>query len=116
MIIDSNEEKIKILLEYTKRCFEKLGLRLKQDKIYLRYLDEKESFTYLGYDFSRCGKSIPAKAIASLSERLETMWFSSDLKWEEKLQKGQEILGGWEQYYREERKPDSGFSLRSSSS
>ena len=107
LIIDSNEEKIKILLEYTKRCFEKLGLRLKQDKIYLRYLDEKESFTYLGYDFSRCGKSIPAKAIASLSERLETMWFSSDLKWEEKLQKGQEILGGWEQYYREERKPDS---------
>ena len=31
------------------------------------------------------------------------MWLTSGEKIDKKLKKGQEILGGWEQYYRDER-------------
>ena len=50
---------------------------------------------------------MPDKAVTSLTERLETMWFTSELDISEKLKKGREILDGWEQYYRGERKINS---------
>ena len=103
LVLEHDETKIKSLYEYTKTYLESKGLKLKESKTLLKRLDEKESFEYLGYSFTTKGKAVPAKAEATLTERLETMWFVSGLSMTEKIKKGQEILGGWEQYYKEER-------------
>ena len=107
LILESNEEKARKLYEYSKLYMEKKGLKLNESKTQLHQLDEQNGFVYLGYEFTAKGKSVPAKAVSSLTSRLETMWLTSRLNMEEKLKKGQEILGGWEQYYRDERKPGS---------
>lgn len=107
LILESTEEKARELYEYSKLYMEKKGLKLKESKIQLHRLDEQNGFVYLGYEFTTKGKSVPVKAVSSLTSRLETMWLTSGLSMEEKLKKGQEILGGWEQYYRDERKPGS---------
>jgi len=66
----------------------------------------KHGFEYLGFAFSCRGRSITEKAEHSLRDRLEEMWLTSvNLSVEEKLQRGTEIVGGWEQYYRMERTP-----------
>lgn len=107
LILESTEEKARELYEYSNLYMEKKGLKLKESKTQLHRLDEQNGFVYLGYEFTTKGKSVPVKAVSSLTSRLETMWLTSGLSMEEKLKKGQEILGGWEQYYRDERKPGS---------
>lgn len=107
LILESSEKKARELYEYSKLYMEKKGLKLKGSKTQLYRLDEQNGFVYLGYEFTTKGKSVPVKAVSSLTSRLETMWLTSGISMEEKLKKGQEILGGWEQYYREERKPGS---------
>lgn len=107
LILEETREKIEELYDFTRLYMEKRRLKLKESKTERKQLSEKEGFLYLGYQFGTRGKSVPAGAVSSLNERLETMWLTSGLEIEEKLKKGQEILGGWEQYYREDRQPDS---------
>lgn len=107
LILESKEEKARELYEYSRLYLERKGLTLKESKTKLHQFREQEGFQYLGYQFDISGKSVPGKALSSLNSRLETMWLTSGLGIKEKLKKGQEILGGWEQYYHEERKPDS---------
>lgn len=105
IVLETDEEKARRLYEYSRVYMEQKGLKLKDSKTQLHPFTEEEGFTYLGYEFTIKGRSIPAKAVSSLSERLESMWLTSELETAEKLKKGQEILGGWEQYYRGERQP-----------
>ena len=68
----------------------------------------EEGVDFLGYHFGSTGMAIPAKAERNLEERLETMWLTSSEKTvEEKLKSALEIVGGWEQYFRGERKVHS---------
>ncbi len=70
----------------------------------------EEGVDFLGYHFGSTGMAIPAKAERNLEERLETMWLTSSEKTvEEKLKNALEIVGGWEQYFRGERKVHSIF-------
>lgn len=104
---DSKESLIGILSEIKIRLG-KLGLEVNESKTCCVPLEE--GVDLLGYHFSAEGKSVPAKAIQSLQERLETMWLTSpELSLEEKLKKAIEIIGGWEQYFREKRKTESIF-------
>ncbi|MCD8148457.1 MAG: hypothetical protein LUE92_02615 [Clostridiales bacterium] len=105
LVLESDEKKAAELLGFTKIFLEGLGLCLKESKTLLHQLSEQNGFDYLGYHFDENGKSIPGKAETTLQSRLETMWLTSGLTTKEKLKKAQEILGGWEQYYREERSP-----------
>ncbi|MCC8152200.1 MAG: hypothetical protein LIO96_12320, partial [Lachnospiraceae bacterium] len=103
LVLENDEEKSRETYNFSTLWMERHGLMLKEAKTQLHRLTEKDGFEYLGYAFSSAGKTIPEKAKSSLATRLETMWLTSGLKLEEKIAKGQEILGGWEQYYREER-------------
>ena len=100
-IIGRNRERITKILDKVKLIFEKKNLNIKQSKTVMQTV--KNEFDFLGYTFSSHGKKIPRKAEVSLESRLETMWLTSGEKIDKKLKKGQEILGGWEQYYRDER-------------
>lgn len=106
LVLEPSEENAGWLFEYSRLYLGKMGLELKESKTRLQRLG-REGFTYLGYRFTVNGKAVPAKAVSSLTSRLETMWLTSGLELDKKIKKGQEILGGWEQYYRGERKPDS---------
>ena len=107
LILESAEEKARGLYDYARLYMEQKGLELKENKTELHRFGGKEGFIYLGYRFTEEGRSVPDKAVTSLTERLETMWFTSGLDISEKLKKGREILDGWEQYYRGERKINS---------
>ncbi len=107
LCLESNEEKARALYERAKLLLEREGLELKDSKTLLHRLTAENGFEYLGYAFTTQGKVIPEKAVENLTERLEITWLTSGLNLEEKLLKCQEILGGWEQYFREERKPAS---------
>lgn len=77
-------------------------MALNQSKTAL--LSVESGFDFLGYHFDKRGKTVPEKAEAGLQERLEAIWLTDrPLPLNEKLKKGAEILGGWEQYYNEER-------------
>lgn len=107
LVLESTEEKAKELYEYSRLYMEQKGLELKENKTELHRVTGEEGFSYLGYQFTESGRSVPAKAVSSLTERLETLWLTSGLDLEEKLKKGREIMNGWEQYYRGERRADS---------
>ena len=107
LVLESAEEKARELYEYSRLYMEQKGLELKENKTKLHRFGGEEGFNYLGFQFTESGRSVPAKAVLSLTERLETLWLTSGLDLEEKLKKGREILNGWEQYYRGERRPDS---------
>lgn len=107
LVLESTEEKARELYEYSRLYMEQKGLELKGNKTELHRFGGEEGFSYLGYQFTESGRSVPAKAVSSLTERLETLWLTSGLDLEEKLKKGREILNGWEQYYRGDRRPDS---------
>lgn len=106
LILERTKERAEELYDYSKGWMQKRGLELKETKTMLCRLDEN-GFNYLGYTFSTQGKSIPAKAVDALNKRLEEMWLTPGNDMAEKIKKGQEILGGWEQYYREEREPET---------
>lgn len=105
LIIGRNQEQIIKIFEKVKLIFEKKCLTIKQSKTIMQTV--KNEFDFLGYTFSSHGKKIPRKAEISLESRLESMWLASGETIEKKLKKGQEILGGWEQYYRDEREISS---------
>lgn len=104
---DSREKLLEILREIKVRLYQ-IGLQVNESKTCCVSLEQ--GVDMLGYRFSTKGKSIPAKAVLSLQERLETMWLtSSDLPIKEKMTKEIEIIGGWEQYFREKRQTESIF-------
>lgn len=81
---------------------EELGLELNEDKTQIVLLEN--GFEFLGYRFDKNGMSIPEKAENQLTERLEKVWLDSSCQTlQERLEKGTEILGGWEQYFKGER-------------
>lgn len=105
LVIERDKERAEKLYDFSKLYMEKKGLELKETKTRIFQLGEDSSFAYLGYEFTPRGKSIPVKAVSSLNSRLETLWLTTGLGIDEKLEKGRAILGGWEQYYRGERSP-----------
>lgn len=108
LVLGDKKEKLFELLCEIKGKLQQIGLRINESKTCCVSLEEGADM--LGYHFSAAGKSIPTKAVQGLQDRLETMWLtSSALSIEEKLTKSIEIIGGWEQYFREKRKTESIF-------
>lgn len=104
---DKKEKLFEILCEIKCRL-QQIGLQINESKTCCVSLEE--GVDMLGYHFSSKGKSIPSKAVQGLQDRLETMWLTSAaLPIEEKMTKAIEIIGGWEQYFREERQTESIF-------
>ncbi len=110
IIFGSEEKEMHDLLQEIAARLDAKGLQLSDTKSFCGKISD--GFTFLGYAFSSDGKSIPAKSEESLTERLETMWLTSgDIGLEDRLKKALEILGGWEQYFREPREISSIIEL-----
>lgn len=108
LLLGDNKEKLLGYLAEIRVRLGNLGLRVNESKTYCVPLEN--GIDMLGYHFSLEGKSIPAKAIQGLQDRLEIMWLTSpELLLEDKMKKALEIVGGWEQYFREKRKTESIF-------
>ena len=79
-----------------------IGLELNQKKT--KIVSFKEGFEFLGYAFDTSGISVPEKAEMQLNEKLESIWLDKSCRsFEERVKKGAEIIGGWEQYFRSDR-------------
>lgn len=103
LAVAKDQEAASELLRFVRVCMEERELALNEKKTML--VPVSSGVDFLGYHLDQNGKSVPVKAEQNLKERLESMFLtSSALTVEEKLKKGAEILEGWEQYYREERK------------
>lgn len=110
LILGKETDYLLTILQEIKLKLEALGLKINEKKSVIGRLDEGVDF--LGYHFDLEGKAIPAKAETNLTDRLEMMWLTSgDIGIEDKLKKVLEIVGGWEQYYRDERSVTSIFEL-----
>lgn len=106
LVLGESKEKLHELFNELNVRLEELGLSANKDKTVCCTLSE--GVTFLGYHLDATGKSIPAKAEEHLYDRLETMWLTSpNLDIEEKAAKALEIVGGWQQYFRGERKMQS---------
>lgn len=102
IILGRSRQILEDLLTTVNLLLEKVGLALNKSKTAI--LPVENGFYFLGYYFNKDGKAIPAKAEISLLEKLETMWLTEKVKTlQDKLKKGAEILGGWEQYFKEDR-------------
>lgn len=108
IVLGDNRDKLLLLLKEIETKFQLLGLSINEKKTNCVSLEEGTDF--LGYHFYDIGKAVPQKAEQNLQDRLEMMWLtSSELPIEEKIIKAIEIIGGWEQYFGNERKPGSIF-------
>lgn len=108
LLLGNSKERMIELLKEIKVRLEKIGLKVNESKTYCVSLED--GVDMLGYHFSLEGKSIPSKALQGLQDKLETMWLTSpELSLEDKIKKAIEIVGGWEQYFREKRKTESIF-------
>ena len=106
LVLGEDKEKLHELLVEIKARLEELGLEINENKTVCCALIE--GIEFLGYRFDASGKSIPARAEDKLYDRLETMWLtSSNMDFDEKAAKALEIVGGWQQYYRDERRIQS---------
>ncbi len=106
VMLGAGEDQAKDLMNRLLGYIEKAGLRLNENKTLSGKIED--GFDFLGYHFDLSGKAIPGKAEASLADRLEGLWLTEkDLTAEEKLRKSTEIVQGWEQYFRGDRKPGS---------
>lgn len=106
LILGANEQELESLWNAIEQKLIKLHLSLRREKSGIFSLADGADF--LGYHFDINGKSIPVKAEKGLARRLENMWLDyGDITVEEKAKKALGILGGWEQYFREHRKPQS---------
>lgn len=101
IILGDEKEKLEQLKLEIEEFLRKINLCIKEEKTKLVPL--QEGVVFLGYKLDDKGKSIPQKAENKLQEKLENIWFSKDISLEEKLNKGREVLGGWEQYYKQNR-------------
>lgn len=108
IVLGKTREALLDVLKEVKIYLQKLGLQINDKKTSCVSL--KEGINFLGYHFSEQGKAIPAKAEQNLQERLEIMWLTSqEMSIKEKIEKALEIIGGWEQYFREKREIGSIF-------
>ncbi len=106
LILGADKPKLMELMKEIKIRLEELRLSANEAKTVCCGLEEGVDF--LGYHLDASGKSVPAKAEDRLYDRLETMWLTNPtLNVEEKAAKALEIIGGWQQYYRDERKMHS---------
>ncbi len=108
ILLGKNREELQKLLTEIRNHLSALGLTLNEDKVICTSL--KKGVNFLGYYFSDEGKAVPQKAEQNLEERLETLWLCSpEMELKAKIKKASEIIGGWEQYFREERKVQNIF-------
>ncbi len=108
IVLGNSKEELLTILKQIIVQLEKKGLKINEEKTFCNDLEKGANF--LGYHFGKDGKSIPAKAEKNLNERLEMMWLtSSGLSFENKITKIIKIIGGWEQYFRENRRTESIF-------
>lgn len=106
IILGKEQETAANMLGQITRKLSGLGLSVNQEKSSIGTLAKGVDF--LGYHLDASGKSIPQKAESSLQERLEILWLTEGgMDFEEKIKKVLEIIGGWEQYFREEREVGS---------
>ncbi len=102
-LADSREKLQKVLLRVN-TFLGTLGLEVSEKKTVL--VELKDGIDFLGYHFDTSGKSITSKAEGQLASRLETVWLlNRSESTDERIRKMSEILNGWEQYFRGERKP-----------
>lgn len=100
-VLGSSKEELEGLKREIENFLETLGLQINETKTKL--LSLSQGIDLLGYHLDQYGKSVPIKAENRLKDKLEEIWFSNQMDLEQKLEKGKEVLGGWEQYYKEER-------------
>lgn len=106
LILTRSKEEMQRLSQKISVYMEKLRLSLNETKCSQGRISN--GFYFLGYHFNENGRSVPGKAKEKLENSLEQMWLSErKLTLEERLKKAEAILSGWEQYYREKRKPDN---------
>lgn len=103
--IYSNMSSCNIVYDSIKQQLAELNLEIKDSKTSIGTVGD--GFDFLGYHISDTGKMIPIKAKVQLTERLEDVWLDSEYNFSQKLAKGKEIIGGWEQYYRGDRELSS---------
>ncbi len=106
LVLGNDKSVLEELLARMSAFLEKYGLVLKEDKTFIGRLEE--GFIFLGYHFNSEGKAVPVNAVNHLEERLEEQWLQdAALSVGEKIKKSMEIVGGWEQYYKDARTPGS---------
>lgn len=106
LVLAESKEKIQEIVNFMMLWMEKLGLCLNDKKTLVGTTEA--GFHFLGYDFSCIGKTIPKKAEEHLEEKLETVWYEHHtLAVEERIKRCSEILDGWNQYFKGERKVSS---------
>ena len=106
LILGKGKENLTVLSNEIRVRLEELRLTMNESKTLCCEMEEGVDF--LGYHLDSTGKTIPAKAEDRLYDRLETMWLTNPtLRVQEKAAKALEIIGGWQQYYRDERKIQS---------
>lgn len=101
LVLGSDWKQLEQIEQNAKIQLNSLDLRLKESKTCI--VTASEGIEFLGIFLSNQGKAIPHKAKMRLKEKLEDIWFSNEWSMEEKLKRGKEILGGWEQYYNMDR-------------
>ena len=110
IVLGKTREKLTDLLQEMLFHLRGKGLEINDKKSQIGKL--ADGMYFLGYFFDDRGKAIPKKAEVNLQNRLETLWITNgELSVEEKLEKVLEIVGGWEQYFREEREVGSIFEF-----
>ncbi len=100
LILGDSQEELEQIKASIRIKLEALGLTMNEEKT--KICSAKEGISFLGYQLSEKGLSVPPKAEENLQVRLEEIWLSSE-SIDNKLQKSAEVLQGWEQYYRQER-------------
>lgn len=105
LILGESKQEMEDLKKQMVLLLESLGLMLNEEKTVICPLEEGISF--LGYNLSKKGKTIPSEVEKNLRERLETVWLEERDSIESRLKKCSEVLNGWEQYYRNERQIQS---------
>lgn len=105
IVFGESKEQMKMLKAMMEVKLQNMGLQLNEEKTEIKSVEEGVSF--LGYELSKIGKTIPKVAETNLLVRLEEVWLKEKTSIEEKLRKSAGILEGWEQYYREEREIQS---------
>ncbi|MEE0348642.1 MAG: CRISPR-associated primase-polymerase type A1 [Lachnospiraceae bacterium] len=101
LVLGKDPFQLEQIKQNAKEELDSLGLKLKESKTSI--VSASKGVEFLGILLTNQGKNIPNKAKLRLREKLEDIWFSSEYGIEDKLRKGKEILGGWEQYYNMER-------------
>ena len=105
IVLGESKEELETVKSFMSINLENMGLRLNEEKTVICSLEK--GVTFLGYELSKKGKTIPAAVEKGLGERLEDVWLECKGSMDDRLKKCAEVLVGWEQYYRNERQIQS---------